>query len=248
MIDGHTLAIVSIVGSSLNVVGSLYLAYDLLGGEHGPLRILTRGVTYGLIFGLGFGIAFGPLAGLVIGVTHGFTLGWELSRAARQRPKPGFWFDVAMSAIRGFGYGLGTAFLFGTMFGVTFGAFSTVGQVIGYRVGVRPSVDYSPSRRPRMSKFLFLAVVNRTVGYGIAGYVSTLIVHRREAALAFGLKVGLLVGVVTAIVTFFLPFIEWRADHMPVKRMGVIGVVMLLIGFALQSVQYWVTLSRVSIR
>ena len=129
MIDGHTLAIVSIVGSSLNVVGSLYLAYDLLGGEHGPLRIHTRGVTYGLIFGLGFGIAFGPLAGLVIGVTHGFTLGWELSRVARQRPKPGFWFDVAMSAIRGFGYGLGTAFLFCTMFGVTFGAFSTVGQV-----------------------------------------------------------------------------------------------------------------------
>src|SRR5580698_8523898 len=168
MIDGHTLAIVSIVGSSLNVIGSLYLAYDLLGGEHGPLRILTRGVTYGLIFGFGFGIAFGPLVGLVIGVTHGVTLGWELSRVSRQQPKPGFWFDVAMSAIRGFGYGLGTACLFGTIFGVTFGAFSTLGQVIGYRVGVRPSLDYAPSHRPRMSKLLFLAVVNRAVGYGIA--------------------------------------------------------------------------------
>ncbi len=199
MIEGHTLAIVSIVGSSLNVLGSLYLAYDLLGGEHGPLRILTRGVTYGLIFGLGFGIGFGP-------------------------------------------------FLFGTMFGVTFGALSTVGQVIGYRVGVRPSVDYAPSSRPRMSKLLFLAVLNRTVGYGIAGYVSTLIAYQRVTALAFGLKVGLLVGVVTAIVTFFLPFIEWRADHMPVRRMGVIGVVMILIGFAFQSVQYWVTLSRASVR
>ena len=53
MIGRHALAIVSIVGSSLNVLGSLYLAYDLLGGEHGPHRTLTRGVTYGVIFGVG---------------------------------------------------------------------------------------------------------------------------------------------------------------------------------------------------
>ena len=41
-IDKLTLALVSIVGSSLDVLGALYLAYDLLGGEHGPLRTLTR--------------------------------------------------------------------------------------------------------------------------------------------------------------------------------------------------------------
>ena len=53
MIDKHTLALISIVGSSLDVLGALYLAYDLLGGEHGPLRTLTRGVTYGALFGAG---------------------------------------------------------------------------------------------------------------------------------------------------------------------------------------------------
>ena len=31
-IDRHTLALVSIAGSSLDVLGALYLAYDLLGG------------------------------------------------------------------------------------------------------------------------------------------------------------------------------------------------------------------------
>lgn len=245
MISQHTLAIVSIVGSALDVVGSLYLAYDLLGGEDGPLRILTRAVTYGVIFGVGFGIALGPLAGLVIGVTHGATLGWELSRVARGKPKLGFWLDVTVSAIRGFGFGAGTALLYGKLFGVTFGAFSAAGQVIGYRVGLRPSVDYAPSARPRMTKLLFLAVLNRTVGYGIAGYLSSFIAHERAMAVSFGLQVGLLVGVVTAFATFFLPFIEWRADHMPAKRMGVIGVVLILIGFALQSVQYWVTLMGV---
>ena len=53
MIDKHTLALVSIAGCSIDVLGALYLAYDLLGGEHGPLRTLTRGVTYGALFGLG---------------------------------------------------------------------------------------------------------------------------------------------------------------------------------------------------
>jgi len=38
MIDKHTIALISIIGCSLDLLGTLYLAYDLLGGEHGPLR------------------------------------------------------------------------------------------------------------------------------------------------------------------------------------------------------------------
>ena len=45
MVDHHTVAAISIAGSCLDVLGSLYLAYDLLGGKHGPLRLLTRAVT-----------------------------------------------------------------------------------------------------------------------------------------------------------------------------------------------------------
>ena len=61
MIDKHTLALISIVGSSLDMLGALYLAYDLLGGEHGPLRTLTRGVTYGALFGAGYSLPLGPV-------------------------------------------------------------------------------------------------------------------------------------------------------------------------------------------
>src|SRR5437899_12669691 len=73
-IDRHTLALISIVGSSLDVLGALYLAYDLLGGEHGPLRILTRGVTYGALFGGGYGLALRPVFGRASGVAHRITL------------------------------------------------------------------------------------------------------------------------------------------------------------------------------
>src|SRR5579864_6127265 len=112
IVDKHTLALISIVGSSLDVLGALYLAYDLLGGEHGPLRTLTRAVTYGTLFGAGYGLALGPVFGLVTGVAHGLTLGLEYARASRNEPKPGVWLDAAMSAIRGCGFGLGASFLF----------------------------------------------------------------------------------------------------------------------------------------
>src|SRR5215471_16291387 len=95
-IDKHAVALVSIVGSSLDVLGALYLAYDLLGGEHGPLRTLTRGVTYGALFGIGYGLALGPVFGLASGVAHGITLAWEYARASRGRLKPGLWLDAAI--------------------------------------------------------------------------------------------------------------------------------------------------------
>src|SRR5689334_15725890 len=172
-IDKHTLALVSIIGSSLDVLGALYLAYDLLGGEHGPLRTLTRAVTYGALFGTGYGLALGPVFGVASGVAHGITLAWEYSRASRNEPPPGFWLDLAMSAIRGCGFGLGASYLFGTAFGITFGLLSTAGQAVAYRVGIRPTVDYKPAIRPRLSRFLLLAAVNRTVGYMITGYISS---------------------------------------------------------------------------
>ena len=152
IVDRHTLALISIVGSSFDVLGALYLAYDLLGGEHGPLRTLTRGVTYGALFGTGYGLALGPVFGVITGAAHGITLAWEFSRASRHGPKPGFWYDIAMSAIRGFGFALGAAYLYGSKFGITFGALSTAGQVIAYRAGIRPTLDYQPAARPRVTK------------------------------------------------------------------------------------------------
>jgi hypothetical protein len=81
--DHHTVAAVSITGTCLDVIGSLYLAYDLLGGQHGPLRLLTRAVTYSLVFGIGYGLGLGLLFGLSAGIASGITLAIEFNRAAR---------------------------------------------------------------------------------------------------------------------------------------------------------------------
>ena len=247
-IEKHTLALISIIGSSLDVLGALYLAYDLLGGEHGPLRTLTRAVTYGALFGTGYGLALGPVFGVFSGIAHGLTLAWEYSRASRHQPKPGFPLDVAMSAIRGLGFGLGASYLFGARFGVMFGLLSTAGQAIAYQFGIRPTLEYKPAARPRLSRVLLMAAANRTVGYMIAGYVSSLVAHQREHAIAVGLKAGLVIGIVTAIAGSFTPFVEWSADRVPEKRMGVFGIGLILVGFTLQSLQYWAAFLDVTIR
>jgi hypothetical protein len=247
-IDKHTLALISIAGSSLDVLGALYLAYDLLGGEHGPLRTLTRAVTYGALFGIGYGLALGPVFGVVSGVAHGITLAWEYSRASRHEPRPGFWLDTAMSAIRGCGFALGAAYSLGAAFGITFGLLSTAGQAFAYRLGIRPDTDYRPAIRPRLTRFQLLAAANRTVGYAVAGYLSSLAAQHREQAIGVGLKSGLALGVVTAIIGSCTPLIEWTADHVPEKRMGVLGIGLILIGFTLQSAQYWAILLDVNVR
>src|SRR4029077_12618849 len=178
--DKHTLALISIIGSSFDVLGALYLAYDLLGGEHGPLRTLTRAVTYGAFFGTGYGLALGPIFGLASGVAHGITLAWEYSRASRHEPKPGFWLDTAMSAIRGAGFALGASYSFGAPFGVTFGVLSTAGQAFAYRIGIRPTINYQPATRPRITRLQLLAAANRTAGYAVTGYISSLVAQHRE--------------------------------------------------------------------
>jgi hypothetical protein len=247
-LDKHTLALISIVGSSLDVIGALYLAYDLLGGEHGPLRTLTRAVTYGALFGIGYGLALGPIFGLAAGVAHGISLALEFARASRGDSKPRFWRDTGMSAIRGLGFAVGGLYSFGAPFALTFGALSTAGQSIMYRFGVRPDTDYKPDMRLRVTRFQLLAAANRTVGYAITGYLASLAARQPEHAIAIGLRAGLAIGLVSAIFGAFIPFVEWIADQMPQRRMGVIGVRLILIGFALQSVQYWLNLFDVPIR
>jgi hypothetical protein len=73
-------------------------------------------------------------------------------------------------------------------------------------------------------------------------------VHQPELAVAFGLRLGAVLGVVTFLTSALSPMIEWSADHIPQKGMGVGGVVLILCGFSLQSVQYWVALLDVPLR
>jgi hypothetical protein len=63
----------------------------------------------------------------------------------------------------------------------------------------------------------------------------------------FATRLGVVTGLVTGVGTAFSPFVEYYADKLPQRRMGVFGVALMFCGFALQSLQYWLTIFDVHV-
>ena len=240
--DHHTVAAISITGTSLDVLGSLYLAYDLLGGQHGPLRLLTRMTTYSLVFGIGYGLGLGLFFGLASGVATGITIAIELNRAARGLDHYPLWWEAFFSAIRGLGFAVGLYRIVGLRFAVAFAILIIVGQVFAYARGMRPSTDYTASRRPRFSRRQFWGTVIRTIGYIATALICSTFIHHVDHTWLFAIRVGVVTGIVTAVGATINPYIEYYADNLPERRLGVIGIGLILCGFSLQSIQYWLAL------
>jgi hypothetical protein len=238
----HTIAAVSISGTSLDVLGSLYLAYDLLGGQHGPLRLLTRAVTYSVVFGVGYGLGLGLFFGLASGIATGVTVSIELNRAARGLDHYSLAWEALFSAIRGFAFGAGLYRIGGFEFAISFAILITVGQVLAYFRGMRPAMDYAANRRPRLTRRQFWGTVARTLGYIASALVCSTLIHHVDHAWSFAIRVGLVTGIVTGVGATLNPYIEYYADNLPERRLGVFGIALILCGFALQSVQYWLAL------
>jgi hypothetical protein len=238
----HTVAAVSIIGTCLDVLGSLYLAYDLLGGQHGPLRLVTRAVTYSILFGLGYGFGLGLFFGLAAGVASGVTISIELNRAARGVNHYSLPWEALFSAIRGVAFAAGLYWAWGLEFAIAFGTLITAGQILAYSRGIRPALDYGASRRPRVTRRQLWATVERAVGYIATALVCAALVHRVDHAWSFAIRVGLVTGLVTGVVVMVYPYIEYYADSLPERRLGAVGIGLMLCGFALQSLQYWLAL------
>jgi hypothetical protein len=240
--DHHAIAAVSLTGICLDVLGGLYLAYDLLGGQHGPLRLLTRMVTYSIVFGIGYGIGLGFFFGVATGAATGITVAIELQRTARNQDHYPLPWEALFSAIRGIAFGAGLYRILGFQYAVTFGVLVTAGQVLAYARGMRPGLDYASSRRPRLTRRQLWGVIVRTVGYIATALICSAVARNVDHAWSFAVRVGLVTGLVTAVGTTVNPFIEYYADNLAERRLGVFGIWLLLCGFALQSFQYWVAI------
>ena len=238
----HTLAAISVSGSCLDVLGSLYLAYDLLGGQHGPLRLVTRMVTYSIVFGVGYGLGLGFVFGVAAGAATGFTVALELQRTARQLPHYSLFWESVFSAIRSAGFATGLYFIAGLKFAVAFATVTTLGQIYAYaKRGMRPGIDYSASGRPRITPRQFWGTMIRLA------LLCNLLFHRIDHVWLFALRIGLVTGAVTGVGISIGPIVEHYADNLPERRMGVFGIALILVGFGLQSLQYWLALFDVKI-
>jgi len=82
----------------------------------------------------------------------------------------------------------------------------------------------------------------RALGYIVTALACSALVHHVDHARAFAIRVGLVTGIVTGVGVTINPYIEYYADNLPERRLGAFGIALILCGFALQSVQYWVAL------
>jgi hypothetical protein len=240
--DHHTVAATSIAGTCLDVLGSMYLAYDLLGGQHGPLRLLTRAVTYSIVFGFGYGLGLGLFFGLAAGIATGITLSIEFNRAARGLDHYALPWEALFSAIRGFAFGAGLYRILGFRFAIAFAILVTLGQVFVYWRGNRPAIDYSASRRPRITRRQLMGTIVRTLGFTVTALICSALIRHLDHPWLFAIRVGLVTGIVTGVGITVNPFIEYYADNLPARRLGAFGIVLIFCGFALQSLQYWLAL------
>ena len=216
--DHHTVAAVSITGTCLDVLGSLYLAYDLLGGQHGPLRLLTRAVTYSIVFGIGYGLGLGLFFRSSLRNCDWYHIVSRIQSGSSWARALFFALKGVFSAIRGFGFGAGLYRILGLRFAIAFAILITVGQILAYSRGMRPAMDYVAARRPRLTRRQFWGTVVRTFGYIASALICRAFIHHVDHAWSFAIRVGLITGIVTGIGATVNPYIEYYADNLPERR------------------------------
>ncbi len=227
--------LLSLTGVVLDALGGLYLAYDLLGGKRGPLRLLSRVLTYSAIFGLGYGATLGLWFGLAGALVSGPSVEYQLFRRAQGiDPSRVEW--VLIAIVRGLSFGVAGWLAVGHDFGVAFGVLCALAMHVAYEFGFGTNI-YRAYQRPQLHRRLVVLGFVRGAMIGAAGAVSGALTGRPEALL-YGIQIGVVVGILNTTVTILSPPVEWWADNLPDRALGGYGAVLFLIGSALQTVQY----------
>ncbi|MGO9057616.1 MAG: hypothetical protein ACLQU2_09555 [Candidatus Binataceae bacterium] len=227
--------LLSLTGVVLDALGGMYLAYDLLGGRQGPLRLLSRVLTYSAIFGLGYGATLGLWFGLAGALISGPSIEIQLARRSQGiDPSRTEW--ALMAALRGLSFGVAGWLAVGHDFGIAFGILCAFAMHIAYEFGFGMDV-FRAYQKPRLHRRLLIPGIVRGIMIGVAGALSGALTGRPEALL-YGIQIGLVVGTLNTTVTILSPPVEWWADNLPDRALGGYGAVLVLIGSALQTVQY----------
>jgi len=128
----------------------------------------------------------------------------------------------------------------GFEFAIAFATLNTIGQIVAYSHGMRPRMDHTGSRHPRLTRRQFWATVERAIGFIVASLICSALVHRVDHPWSFAVRVGLVTGIVTGVGQTINPYIEYFADNLPERSL-------ILCGFTLQSLQYWLALLDVRV-
>ena len=223
------------VGMTFDSVGGLYLAYDLLGGEDGPLSRLTRIVNYSLMFFVIYLLGFSLKFALIGSIGLGTSAALQMQRISHQKDET-VPFMIGISILRGLSVGWASCYvpLLHSCDGAGTGVFLM--SLIFPLLKISPRLWYEPGTvRPTINRKKLLA--SFLIGCMISGMVIVGEFFGGDMhALHKAARVALVVTLGSVCINTFSPTIEWYADNVPDKRMGYIGAIMFMLGFAIQSI------------
>jgi hypothetical protein len=234
--------ILSLAGVILDALGGLYLAYDLLGGARGPLRLVTKSVSYGVMFGSAYGLPLGVWFGLAGLLISGPALSVEIGRRERRRVHP-LVEALAFGLLRAVSFGAAGWLAKDSTFGINFGIFCAFGFVAAYLIAGPPAE--TGLGHPRIEKAVLKRAGLRGTSIGLAAVVSGAI-HQESHALSYGIEVGVVTGLSSGLLVAVAPAVEAWVDNLPDRRLGGYGAILVLIGSLFQTLQYLFPLAGIS--
>lgn len=257
--DHHVIALFALIGMGLDLLGGLFLAHDLFGRRQGPLRTLLRAVLYCFIFVAVFSIALDWRFSLVAGIGLGLTFTYELGRrasavegvAAPQEPREFFSLkrqQISLALLRGSFLAAGAAWAFSINFGLLFGLLTVTAMLFAFGLGFSPSYEFELLSRPHLSRRRLLGAFISAILLALAAALASWIKPVSAKPLDFGLRYGLVVELIGVLLATLSGFIEWYTDNLPERRLGLLGICLIICGVIIQSVQYWVSLLDVPLR
>lgn len=243
--DDHISAVVTIIGMTCDVMGGLYLAYDLLGGENGPLARLTKIVNYSVLLVLLFLITMGFKFALIVGIAFGTALGLHFDRAGRGIPDTDK-FLLCTAILRGGAIAAAIWLKENHILGLVMGVLVFGMSMLLPRLKISPTALYKSGKKPQLSwKQVVIALVLMSVSIA-SGLIGASIAHGDAITIGFVLKFGLTFGFAIFVVSIVSPLIEWYSDNLPPQSFGTAGVMLFIIGFVIQSIPSFATIFDVT--
>ena len=243
--DDHISAVVTIIGMTCDVMGGLYLAYDLLGGENGPLARLTKIVNYSVLLVLLFLTTMGFKFALIVGIAFGTALGLHFDRAGKNIPDTTR-FLLLTALLRGIAMGIAVWLKENHILGVVMGALVFGMSMLLPRFKVSPVTLYQSGKKPQLGwKQVAIAGTLMTVAVA-SGLFGASIAHGDARTIGFVLKFGLTFGFAIFVTSIVSPLIEWYSDNLPPQSFGTAGVALFIIGFVIQAIPSFATIFDVA--
>ncbi len=233
LMEPHFAAQLTLLGMACDVVGGIYLAYDLLGGEKGPLNTFFRLVNYSLLAVLIFCVSLGPKFALPAGIGIGSAFGLHLESASRAN-KDSFWLLLRTGVIRALGIGVGVYATGFPKMAWLMAIIVLVMSLILPRMGISPATVYQSEKKPQLKKQQLviagvlggIAIITTFLGAAFTG---------QSELFQFAISMGLTFACAILVVTTLSPIIEWYADNLPPKTFGFIGAILFVVGFMIQA-------------